>query len=306
MNNYKNPILVYNPSAGGGNAKKKINNNIEIIRNNLFKDLTIYESESKENLINKIKEIHKKKLHDLIICLGGDGTISLLANAEINFKKKDRIPIMPIPSGSGDSLVRDFNIYKIQDAINNYKKDNSVKYFDLIYFKELNGKFDYYCINILGMGFVSVIAECAIKYGKKWGTASYFIGALKGLREYKPYKVKIICDKNKTYEFNKVYFLTISNTKYTGGAVKIAPDAEYNDGIMDIIIFHDISRYKFITGYLGTFKSKHVNSEGCIYIKAKQADIYAEPDFSLMPDGELMGKSPIRVKVIKKEIPLIV
>jgi diacylglycerol kinase (ATP) len=307
--NFNNPVIIYNPKSGGGRGQKNIKMNYQKLIDNLFNNVDVYEIKSRDILTNDIIKFHKEKKYDLIISIGGDGTISSIVNAIMNIPKADRIPIFPLPSGSGDSLLRDFNIRTVDQAIENYKKLENTKQFDLLFLEELNTNFKCYCINVIGFGFVSDIAKYTIANMKKiGGTLSYILGMFSGLSKFKPYKTTLKYNKGKdVYEADKVYFMTVSNTKYTGGAVMIAPEAKYNDSLLDILILHDISRLKFLGGYNKAFKGEHIFiKKGVKYFKTTDVEIYAEPQFYVMPDGELEGNSPVKISVVSKEIELVV
>lgn len=310
---YRNPVLFYNPNAGGGKAKKRYNIYYEkLIKTNLFEKIGVIETKSALDVIDKIKEVINKNQNDLIISIGGDGTISSITNALIKIPKEKRLPLFPLPSGSGDSLLRDFKIRSIDDAIANYKSLDKPKEFDLLYVEELKGDSKYYCINVIGMGFISDVVKNIIntKSKNKFGGLSYILTVFTAISKFKPYNVilKFKDENNEIQEFasKRVYFLTVSNTKYSGGAIKVAPNAIYNDGVMDVLVLYEINRFQFLKGFLKTFTGSHIKDKGCLYFKTNYLEIYSDPVFELMPDGELEGFSPIKISIKSKEISLIV
>jgi len=307
MNNYKFPIIIYNPHAASGIAPKNktIDRYSEIlVKENLFEKIDLYPSKSKEDTINKIAEIHKDKKHDLIISIGGDGSLSTICNGIMKIPKEKRLPIFPLPTGTGNSLVRDFKIYTIKDSIMHYKIEKP-KDFDIIHVQGLEEKLDWYCINVLGMAFISDIANYVETHGKTLGHFSYILGTILALGNYKPYKIDISYDDNKKFESKAAYMLTFSNTKYTGGNIKIAPFAEYNDNLIDIIILYEINRLRFLKGFVKLFFSKHIYEKGCAYFKANNLIIKSEPKMRLMLDGDLFGSTPVKLSVLPKQLKLV-
>ncbi len=303
---FKYPIIIYNPKSGGGKTKVLFSKYYKIIKNNIFfKKIDVFESQSKTETINKIIDIHNSH-YDLIISIGGDGSISTICNGLMNVNIKKRLPILPLPCGSGNSFLLDFNIHSIYDSIKKYKENNQ-KIIDVFFLEEIKGNFKWYCINVVGLGFISNIAEYGEKKFNKFGAFKYFLASIFALKEFKPYITNIKYDNNKK-EFNSdnVFFISISNSKFTGGKIMIAPEAKYDDGLMDVVILHDINRFNFLNGFRKVFKGKHINDKGCLYFKTKDIEIYSTPDFFLMPDGELEGKSPIKVIVIPKQIRLVI
>jgi len=305
--NYKNPLIIYNPFAGGGRAKKKFDNYYKkLIDEKLFERIDVCETKSKDDAISKVEEIVKTDKFDLLISIGGDGTISTIINGLMKVAFEKRIPLFPLPSGSGDSLLRDHNIKNIESSINIYKNSESPKLYDVLHLKQTNSVYEWYCINVLGMGFISDIASYAVEHGKKLGALSYITALFMALGKFKPYNTTIKYNDNDQYKSEKVYFMTISNTKYTGGALKIAPDAKYDDGLMDVVILHDINRFQFLKGFLKVFFEKHLTDKGCYHFQTDKLEIKASPNFSLMPDGDLEGSSPVSVNLLHKQISLVV
>ncbi|MBN2547186.1 MAG: YegS/Rv2252/BmrU family lipid kinase [Spirochaetes bacterium] len=307
INNYKFPIIIYNPHAASGIAPKKktIERYIEILKKeNLFKKIDTYPSKSKGDTINKIAEIHKDKKNDLIISIGGDGSLSTICNGLMKIPIEKRLPIFPLPTGTGNSLVRDFKIFSINDSIKHYKTEEP-KMFDIIHVKGLEEKLDWYCINVLGMGFISDIANYVETHGKTLGHFSYMLGTILALGNYKPYNIEISYENNKKFESKAAYLLTFSNTKFTGGHIKIAPFAEYNDNLIDVVVLYELNRLRFLKGFAKLFVSKHIYEKGCAYFKANSLIVKSEPKMKLMLDGDLFGSTPVKLTILPKQLKLV-
>lgn len=305
-NNYKNPIIIYHGKARGGKSSQKFQDFHDGLKSGLlFKEFSIFQSPSLQETENKIREIHEKNSHDLIISYGGDGTISSICNSLMTIDESQRLPLLPLPGGSGNSFIKDFSINNMEEALSRYRKGLCTK-IDVMKVEELNSNFNCYCINVLGMGFISDIARYAVEHGKKYGSFSYVLGSILGLKNFKPYKTKITYNETESFESEKVYFLTISNSMFTGGNIKIAPEASYNDGLLDVIVLHDINRFDFIRGFVKAFKGTHTKQRGCKYIQTKELIIEATPSFSLMPDGDLAGSSPVKITNIPGQIRLAI
>ncbi len=301
---YKKPIIFYNQKSG---SIKKTQARFDLIYKKIISKLNLSEIEvfllkDMGASDKRIRDLIAKKTNDLIIILGGDGTISSVCNILMEFPEEDRIPIFPIPTGSGNSLLLDLNINNPLEAIERFDSENTIK-MDVIEVEEVESAKTRYCINLIGMGFISDIVDFAIKHKNRFGGMSYFMAVFMGLKKFLPYKVTIKHDSGK-FDSDRVFFLTVSNTIFTGGKIMIAPEAKYDDSILDIIILHDINRYSFLRGFMDTFRGKHINHKGCTYIKSSSLEISATPKFRLMPDGELEGTSPIKIRVLPKQIKI--
>lgn len=256
-NNYKNPIIFFHSRARNGKSSKNFQNFISFIqKKNIFNNFVTFKSGHLDETRDKILAIHQNNEHDLIISFGGDGTISSICNGLMEIEQAKRLPLLPIPGGSGNSILKDFEIFNKDHAIDRYRQ-NRISYLDVIEVKEKNSDFCYYCLNILGMGFITDITRLAEKDGKWLGGFSYILSTLLSLKKFKPYKTEItynsLENSKTTFKSDKVFFLSISNTRYTGGNIQVAPEAKYDDGIMDLIILHNINRRQFLNGFFKNF-----------------------------------------------------
>ena len=313
MLNYKNPLFIINMNTKGGKIKKDIENHEKIIQQQkLFPKFDTYLSTNALKAKDKIKNSVKNKTNDLFVCIGGDGSISLIANVLMESSIKDRIPIWSIPAGSGNSLLKDFSYFTIFDAIERIKK-NKITFLDILKVEELGNENQsvpskvYYCINVLGMGFISDVAQFGTDLNKCFGDFTYTLGIFFKIAQFRPYNTEIIINNGEyTFQSNRIYFLTLSNSKYSGGNIMIAPTANTDDGQMVLNAYYDINRKQFLSGFFKALKGKHIHDKGVLYRKVTQVEIHSEPHFKLMPDGDLFGTTPIRVTVMPKQIPMII
>ncbi len=306
-NNFRKPVLINNFQAKGGRLNAIFDKYYGILKHeNLFEKIDVFESKSREETIDFIAKIHSGKKYDLIISMGGDGSISTIVNGLMELPINKRLPLFPLPTGSGNSLLRDYNITTIDDSLEHYKTQKP-KFYDVLLLESLKRKYKQYCINVIGLGFISDIADYVVGKGKIWGSLSYVFGTVLALKKFRPYDTTITFDNGKKkFHSERAFFITLSNTKYTGGPIMIAPDAKHDDGLIDITVLHDINRMQFLNGFRKTFNGKHIHDKGCLYLKAKSVVIYSKPDYIVMPDGDLEGKSPIKVTVKPKQIRLVV
>jgi len=98
----------------------------------------------------------------------------------------------------------------------------------------------------------------------------------------------------------------ISNSKYTGGEMKIAPMADTGDRKVDIVIFNEVNRREIVDIFRKVFNGGHIEHPKVEVLSAGEIEITAEPDQLLMADGELLGETPLKLKVLPGELSLLV
>jgi len=101
-------------------------------------------------------------------------------------------------------------------------------------------------------------------------------------------------------------FILGCNTVHTGMGMKIAPGAKIGDGLIDLVIARDTGRLKMLSLFPKIFSGRHVDDP---IVEVRQARSFAiEPGVEepLNIDGELAGRTPVRVTVIPGAIDLLV
>ncbi len=99
--------------------------------------------------------------------------------------------------------------------------------------------------------------------------------------------------------------LVVSNSKYTGGKMKIAPDADTGDGKADLIIFREVNRREILAIFKRVFKGTHKAHPKVVTRQAAEIAVESDPPLLLMADGELLGTTPLRLKVLPGELSLL-
>jgi diacylglycerol kinase (ATP) len=100
--------------------------------------------------------------------------------------------------------------------------------------------------------------------------------------------------------------LVISNSKYTGGKMMIAPKAETADGRADLVVFDRPNRREMVGIFSGVFSGKHLAHPHVDLVQAASITVDADPPLRLMADGELLGFTPLRLKVLPAELDILV
>jgi len=291
-------LLVYNPFAGHGRAKKILPEvEAEFTKHNIEFDLQL--TDYPEHATEIIKEA-KFKTYDAIIAAGGDGTLFEVINGYYmnSTKKKPSLGILPI--GTGNAVARDLELHvsKWKEAIEIIAQMKPRKV-DV-------GKFtshgqSYYFLNILGLGFVADVTKTAKKL-KALGNISYSLGVLYQMLKLKSFKLKIELD-GKLLERDNT-FVEVSNTTYTSNFY-MAPKAKIDDGLLDITLLNKLSRIGLLKAFPKVFTGEHVNLPVVETFTAKHIKITTDPPKVLTPDGELIGITPVEIECLHHGIEVL-
>lgn len=299
----KKTLLILNPAAGKGKGLK----NFDVVLSALsekFKNLEVKRSEYPGHIV----EISKNAVKDgcqRIISIGGDGTpFEIINGVYADGKPGQEIELGTIPAGTGNSFIRDFDeIFPekwVKHVING--KTRKVDMVEFTYFMQEKEVKNYF-INILGVGLIADILKLTNERLKFLGTLGYSMAVLIRLFKGMNNRMKVTVD-DQNFEL-KNSALVISNSKYTGGEMKIAPMADTNDGKIDMIVFNEVNRREIINIFANVFKGKHVDHPKVKVFKGSEMQIDAEPRQLLMADGELLGETPMKLKVLPGELKIL-
>ena len=287
----KKIIFILNPISGTGKQK----NAIPLI--DQYLDHTKYDYQIiQTEYAGHAKEIAQDAVDkaDIVIAIGGDGTINESFQALVNTDVIFGI----IPCGSGNGLARFLKIpIKIKEAIETINKANSLKIDSCTV---NNTPF----LSIAGVGFDAYIAK-KFDEAKFRGLFSYLNQIIKSYSKYQEKDFVIRIDNQ---ELNrKAFLISFANSDQFGNNAIIAPQAVINDGELEVCIvrkipFIGLPRLAYQVFNRNIQKSNYYHS-----LRARDFTIRHENDLIVNIDGEpvQMGKE-IHIKTYPKSIKMIV
>jgi len=288
-----NYFIILNPTSQHGKALE-LKDSLVSTLNNLGLDFTLHISSSPADVVETVK----KNLDNYtnFISFGGDGTIHSLANILVNTDKN----LGCIPMGSGNDIARNLNIPLEMENACQVIKDCHVKKIDM---GLINGK--YYYLAVSGAGFDSVVNDLAnnTKFPIK-GPAKYTYAVYKTLITYRSKKFHLKYDG--TERTVDAMFIVVGNMASYGGGMKITPNADPEDGILDVCIIKRMSKLHFIKIFPSVFKGEHITDSCVEILRAENVEITSEYNFSVFADGEYICKLPAKFAVAKKSLNFIV
>ncbi|MCF8429036.1 MAG: diacylglycerol kinase family lipid kinase [Bacteroidia bacterium] len=290
-------LFLVNPFAGKGNALNTANNAIAVMHQNGY-DTQLLVSKNTGDLANFV---HQFKVNNIskIAVLGGDGTMHEVINAMMHEPEWLAVPIMLFPCGTGNAFNYDLDCLTSKKATQ-LLLTGTDKLIDIAEVKTNNTSI--WSFNIVGCGLVADINVLAERL--RWlGAARYTIASLIKIIANPTIKAKITV--NNEVHYNEYCFLFACNTRYTGKAMKMAPLAKLNDGLIDFLIVEKASRLKLLMLFPKVFSGKHMNSPIVKYVQSKQIKIETETSQIVNIDGETKGNTSIEIIMHQQKLKVI-
>ena len=88
--------------------------------------------------------------------------------------------------------------------------------------------------------------------------------------------------------------------------MKLAPFAEFDDGLLDVLIADGISRAGIVREMARVWDGTHIRNEQILMPKARTVEISADPQMEIDLDGEAVGATPASISVQRAILPFIV
>jgi diacylglycerol kinase (ATP) len=250
--------------------------------------------------------------HDRIIAVGGDGTLNEVLNGFFDNGE----PCCPgaalayIPNGTGADFSRtlgfhgrsiDEHIERLLSAPVTAVDCGEVRFVNA-QGEETNRLF----INESSLGFSANTAHAVNKASKHFkGKLPFLIGVVRCLSTLRNPLLRISVEGKLVHE-EPTLLVAVTNGKYFGGSMMIAPEAEINDGLLDIIVISQMSRLTLLRKIKSIYSGQHLNEPEVTAMRGKTVHINAvEEEVLLEMDGEQPGKLAADYRIAKKTIPFV-
>ncbi len=284
-------VFIINPIAGGKNK----NHFSKVISSHLNASKFEYE------LIQTESEKHAYELTkaailngaEIVVAVGGDGTINEIGSALIG----NTCTLAIIPYGSGNGLARSLKIP--MNTIQAVKLINQFKTAKIDAAK-LN---EHYFFNMSGMGFDAHISHVFAK-DKNRGLLGYVKATFSELKNYRSKNYKIIID-GKTLE-EEAFILSVANSSQYGNEAHIAPRAELQDGLLDLVIVKPFPLYLMPLLALRMFLKTADQSKYLISLQGKSILINRNNNVIHLDGEPKLVTENIQIQILAKAINVIV
>jgi diacylglycerol kinase family enzyme len=153
-------------------------------------------------------------------------------------------------------------------------------------------------MNMIGWGLVTDIGNKAEHY--RWlGTSRYTILSILEVLKNKSRSATLIIDDQKIEaDFT---FIIACNSIHVGKGMKMAPKAKLDDGLIDLIVVRsDITKTRLLATLPKLFDGSHVNQPEVSYFQTSSFSLIPKIDEIINIDGEIIGTTPIKVKMIPR------
>jgi len=292
----KRARIIYNPTSGREVFKKHLPEVLEKL------EVAGYETSCHATTCEGDATIAAKnaveRSFDIIIAVGGDGTLNEVVSGVSPFEKRPKVGL--IPMGTTNDFARAVHIPRnIEDAVDIIIKGDTLP----VDVGLLNG--ERYFINIAAGGRITELTyEVPSKMKTMLGQLAYYLKAVEMIPSLKASHMRIEYD-GEVFDGDAMMFLC-GLTNSVGGFEKLAPDASINDGYFTLLVLKKVSLPEFIQLAAMALRGEHLNDDRVIYKKASVVKVTTEDEIHLNLDGEYGGDAPATFENLKRHIEIFV
>ena len=301
--------VIVNPRAGNGRTGK-IWPQIESALINSIGPFQTKQTSCRGDAIHLTRQVLDEGT-GRIVAIGGDGHLNEVLNGFI----ENDVPVNPearlsfVMTGTGCDFQRSFDISGKWQATSEKLKDAQVRKIDI-------GKVTYtaadksqqirYFDNIASFGLSGAVDHC-IEHSRLrnffGGTLLFLWATIKTVFTHPNQNISFRIDDGSGEKIRTRLGL-LANGRFFGGAMYAAPEAELDDGLLDLLILKEISVAKFLWHLPKIYKGTHLQIPEIFYQKVRKFTAESSEQVILDIDGESPGCLPASFEVLPKILNL--
>ena len=283
--------LLANPSAAVGRSLKCL----DIVRATLEARGVEYEMATPAGR-DAAREVAREAASrgDTVAAVGGDGTIGLIAGALRGTPGR----LAVIPAGRGNDFARVLKIPTDPAEATAVALDGIEAVVDV---GDVDGE-TFVCI--ASLGFDSDANRIANEAKLVKGNLVYLYAALRALIGWKHANFRVVVD-GEPHDM-RGWSVAVANSKAYGGGMFIAPQAELDDGKLDVVMVSESPKRTFLKDLPTVFKGTHLENPRVHVLRGEKVELSADRPFDIYADGDPIGTLPATVSVSPRSLKVLV
>ena len=280
----QNYLAIVNPAAGGGRSRRLLGPALERLQAGGI-EVQVAKTRSPGEATEIARDAYKRGVRNFI-AVGGDGTSYEIVNGLYPQALDGERPTLAfLPLGTGNSFLRDFSHRGVEYGIESLLANRS-RSCDVLRLRHRAGVI--YYLNLLSMGFTADVATLRARHFSGWGELGYLISIFMTLARFRrrPFPVRV--EAAETFDNRRCLFLTFNNSKFTGGTMMIAPQAEIDDGLVEYVRWGPIGRLGLIWNLPGLYDGTHVEHPLAERKPVRRVEFNLQAPADVMVDGEVL------------------
>ena len=276
-------FAIVNPAAGGGRSAKLAGSALAGLRQNKLQVDSVA-SMGPGHAIKLAREAYDQGYRQFL-AVGGDGTAHEILNGVFGGRKSvERVALGFLPLGTGNSFLRDFFKSGAETSTQAIVA-NRKRAIDLIRLNHATG--EVFSFNLVSVGFTADVAALTNRVFKPFGALGYLLGVFVRVAQLRRRSFALRCDEDQEWDERRSLFLTFNNSKYTGGTMLIAPQADPTDGLIEFVRWGPIGRLGLLRNLPRLYDGSHIKHPLASRRAVRHVEFNISTPVDIMIDGEV-------------------
>jgi diacylglycerol kinase (ATP) len=294
-------LLVHNPTAGGGRAGRRVT---DVVARLVAGGVETERHETRSLEDARLAACEAAGAFDAVVAMGGDGTVGACAAGLVDAGpggsggppgwspgRSVRAALGVVPAGGGNDAARSLGLpphdpLAAAGLLPRLRRRPA----DLA---TVAGRA---YLNVAGAGFDSEVNRVANQRLGWAGTRPRYVGAV--LAELVVGRVaafELVLDGRAVPL--RGWLVAVANGPSYGGGMRVAPHASLDDGLLDVVVIHEIGKLEFLRTFPKVFSGRHVEHPAVAVHRAARVDLDADRTLAVYADGEPAGALPATFEV---------
>ncbi len=240
---------------------------------------------------------------DYIIAAGGDGTLNEVINGVATRRWTRGICVGIVPLGTANDFARSIGLLEDIDANIDILRAKTMEAIDLV---SMTSERTRYFVNVSSGGFSGVVHEkLSPEIKSAWGPLAYLRSAAAALPKLHAYRTTVVFDDAERV-VSDLYNVIVANGRFVAGGLPIAPQANLNDGLLDVVLVPKRPAAEMALLAAEMLLGKHISSDAVIFRRAKKISVQSRPGMWFNADGEVVGNEPAVFQIRPRALDFVV
>ncbi len=282
--------ILVNPLSGGGSAPAAVAR-VAALLEGAGASVTVENSRSAEHSCAVVAEAVAGG--EVVVAAGGDGMLASIGGAVVSAGGQLGI----IPSGRGNDFARMLGLSAATEDVARCLLDGEPTALDAI---DAGG---HVVLGSMYAGVDSMASEIVDNARRLPSAVQYPYAAVRALLTYKPATFTVTVDGQVHQQ--EAYNVVVANSAYYGKGMKIAPEADVQDGLLEVIVLPASSRWAMVRRLPKVYDGKHIEMAGVTCFRGRSVTVEADCPVQAYGDGERIGPLPRTATVLPGAIQVL-
>jgi YegS/Rv2252/BmrU family lipid kinase len=250
----------------------------------------------------ELTELTRRAVDDgasLLVVVGGDGTVHEVVNGLLAASSHE-VELAVLPRGTGKDFVRSLRIPDDLDRALEVARDGRPRVVDAgraAYHAWDGSEANAYFANFAGAGISGAIARRANRSSKALGgRISFFAATIAVFASWQSATITVEIDG--AQRSGDMFEVLVMNGDYAAGGMWVTPEAEPDDGRLDVLLIGDVTKADFVRTFPKIYRGKHLSHPKIDVVRGQVVQVESATALPIVLDGEQPGTTPARFEIV--------